>query len=46
MPERLPVGFGRRDAPRDGDGTETANAFPAGATKLDDVSVATLIPER
>ena len=46
MPERLPVGFGRRDAPRDGDGTDAANAFPAGATKLDDDIVGALIPER
>jgi NAD(P)H-hydrate epimerase len=46
MPERLPVGFGRRDAPRDGDATDAANAFPAGATKLDDDIVGALIPER
>jgi len=46
VPERLPVGFGRRDAPRDGDGTDAANAFPAGATKLDDDIVGALIPER
>jgi len=46
VPERLPVGFGRRDAPRDVDGTDAANAFPAGATKLDDDIVGALIPER
>ncbi len=46
VPERTPVGFGRRDAPRDGDGTDAANAFPAGATKLDDDIVGALIPER
>ena len=46
VPERLPVGFGRRDAPRDGDGTDAANVFPAGATKLDDDIVGALIPER
>ena len=46
VPERLPVSFGRRDAPRDGDGTDAANAFPAGATKLDDDIVGALIPER
>ena len=46
VPERSPVGFGRRDAPRDSDGTETGSAFPAGATKLDDDIVGALIPER
>ena len=46
MPERGPVGFGRRDAPA-GDATTPATVpFPSGATKLDDDSVATLIPER
>lgn len=46
MPERLPVGFGRRDAPRDGDSPESGSAYPAGATKLDDDIVGALIPER
>ena len=46
MPDRLPVGFGRRDAPRDGDATESGSAYPIGATKLDDDIVGALIPER
>ena len=27
MPERLPVGFGRRDAPRDADSSESGSGF-------------------
>jgi ADP-dependent NAD(P)H-hydrate dehydratase / NAD(P)H-hydrate epimerase len=46
VPDKLPVGFGRRDAPRDGDGTDPSNPFPPGATKLDDDIVGALIPER
>jgi ADP-dependent NAD(P)H-hydrate dehydratase / NAD(P)H-hydrate epimerase len=46
VPERGPVGFGRRDAPRDADGTEAGSAFPTGATKLDDDIAGALIPER
>jgi hydroxyethylthiazole kinase-like uncharacterized protein yjeF len=44
--ERGPVGFGRRDAPRDGDGTDPGSAFPLGPTKLDDDIVGALVPER
>jgi NAD(P)H-hydrate epimerase len=46
VPERGPVGFGRRDAPRDADGTDTGSAFPTGASKLDDDVVGALVPER
>ena len=46
MPDRKPVGFGRRDAPPDVAGPSQAAPFPAGATKLDDDIVAGLIPER
>ncbi|MFL5673959.1 MAG: NAD(P)H-hydrate dehydratase [Chloroflexota bacterium] len=46
MPERGPVGFGRRDAPVGGPATPASVPFPTGATKLDDDLVATLIPER
>ncbi len=46
MPERSPVGFGRRDTPVSGPATPASVPFPAGATKLDDDIVATLIPER
>ena len=46
VPERSPVGFGRRDAPVSGPVTPASVPFPAGATKLDDDIVATLIPER
>ena len=45
VPERRPVGFGRRDEVA----TTTADdggPFPAGATKLDDDIVAALLPER
>ena len=46
VPERGPVGFGRRDAPREEPGTDPGSAFPAGATQLDDDIVGALIPER
>jgi NAD(P)H-hydrate epimerase len=46
VPERGPVGFGRRDAPRQEPGTDAGSAFPTGATKLDDDIVGALIPER
>jgi hydroxyethylthiazole kinase-like uncharacterized protein yjeF len=46
MPERGPVGFGRRDAPRDPARGGTGSVFPAGATKLDDDIAGSLIPER
>src|SRR4051794_41111178 len=46
VPERGPVGFGRRDAPVGGPATPASVPFPTGATKLDDDLVATLIPER
>ena len=50
VPERRPVGFGRRETP---DVAATATApgpaerpWPAGATKLDDAIVSALLPER
>ena len=46
MPERSPVGFGRRDAPASGPAMPATVPFPSGATKLDDDIVAALIPER
>ena len=46
MPERGPVGFGRRDTAVSGPATPATVPFPSGATKLDDDTVATLIPER
>ncbi len=46
MPERRPVGFGRRDdTPREPSADE-GGAFPAGAMKLDDDIAAALLPER
>ena len=45
MPERRPVGFGRRDAPATPT-TEDGGPFPAGAVKLDDEIIAALLPER
>jgi NAD(P)H-hydrate epimerase len=45
MPERRPVGFGRRDAPSAAS-AEDGGPFPAGATRLDDEIVAALLPER
>ena len=46
MPERAPVGFGRREAPAEPAGTSATSPFPDGATKLDDDISAALIPER
>ncbi len=46
MPERGPVGFGRRDAPVEPVGTAASSPFPEGAVKLDDDIVAALLPER
>ncbi len=45
MPERRPVGFGRRDAPAVPH-PEDVGPFPAGAIKLDDEIVAALLPKR
>jgi NAD(P)H-hydrate epimerase len=45
MPERRPVGFGRRDAPSAAS-AEDGGPFPTGATRLDDEIVAALLPER
>jgi hydroxyethylthiazole kinase-like uncharacterized protein yjeF len=42
--DRRPVGFGRRDA--DGEPAAGAMAVPAGATRLDDESMARLLPDR
>src|SRR3954454_8933442 len=46
VPERAPVGFGRRDSAVGGPATPASVPFPSGATKLDDDLVASLIPER
>ena len=46
VPERGPVGFGRREASVEVAGTGAASPFPVGATRLDDDIVAGLIPER
>lgn len=46
MPERGPVGFGRRDESMAAAGPDAGRSFPAGATQLDDNIVAALIPER
>lgn len=46
MPERGPVGFGRRDASTVATGAAQVRAFPAGATRLDDDIAAGLIPAR
>jgi ADP-dependent NAD(P)H-hydrate dehydratase / NAD(P)H-hydrate epimerase len=46
VPERGPVGFGRREAPPEPTGKDPSAPFPAGATKLDDDIAAALIPER
>jgi hydroxyethylthiazole kinase-like uncharacterized protein yjeF len=46
VPDRKPVGFGRRDAPADAAGPSPAAPFPVGATRLDDDIAAGLIPER
>ena len=44
MPDRRPVGFGRRDG--DGGGAVGGTAIPAGATRLDDDTMARLLPDR
>jgi len=46
VPERRPVGFGRRDAVSTESRSDGETPFPAGATKLDDEIVAALLPER
>jgi hydroxyethylthiazole kinase-like uncharacterized protein yjeF len=46
MPERGPVGFGRRDAPPSPALVANDTPFPDGAVKLDDDIVAALLPER
>jgi ADP-dependent NAD(P)H-hydrate dehydratase / NAD(P)H-hydrate epimerase len=54
MPERRPVGFGRRDAGGDGstdgdrdrNGPDAERPWPEGATRLDDDLVSTLLPAR
>ena len=46
MPERSPVGFGRRTAAPETPGPTATVPFPAGAVKLDDDIVAALLPER
>lgn len=45
MPDRRPVGFGRRDTPQEPTKDE-GGPFPAGATRLDDDIAAALLPER
>ena len=45
MPERRPVGFGRRDGPA-GPSNEDGGPFPSGAARLDDDTAAALLPER
>lgn len=49
VPERSPVGFGRRAtdlAPGPGERTKDDRPWPEGATRLDDDGVASLLPER
>jgi ADP-dependent NAD(P)H-hydrate dehydratase / NAD(P)H-hydrate epimerase len=46
VPDRKPVGFGRRDAPAEATGPSQTAPFPVGATRLDDDIAASLIPER
>jgi NAD(P)H-hydrate epimerase len=46
VPERGPVGFGRRDAAPEAGESDAAAAYPPGATRLDDDIIAALIPER
>ena len=46
MPERGPVGFGRRGEPSAASSPGATSPFPAGAVRLDDDIVAALIPER
>ena len=46
MPDRKPVGFGRRDAPPEAPGPSPVVPFPVGATRLNDDIAAGLIPDR
>ncbi|MBA3236547.1 MAG: NAD(P)H-hydrate dehydratase [Chloroflexi bacterium] len=46
MPDRDPVGFGRRDDPAGARVEPAERPFPAGATRLDDDLIAGLLPER
>ena len=46
MPDRRPVGFGRRDETATTPTGDGEQPFPSGATKLDDEGVAALLPER
>jgi ADP-dependent NAD(P)H-hydrate dehydratase / NAD(P)H-hydrate epimerase len=46
VPERGPVGFGRREQPPEPSNTSSSAPFPTGATKLDDDIAAALVPER
>jgi len=46
VPERGPVGFGRREAPVEVAGGTASSPFPVGAVRLDDESIAGLLPER
>ena len=46
MPERGPVGFGRRIGPTDGPDAAPTAAFPTGAIRLDDDIASGLVPER
>jgi hydroxyethylthiazole kinase-like uncharacterized protein yjeF len=46
VPERRPVGFGRREAVSSTTGSDGDSPFPVGATKLDDEIAASLLPER
>jgi NAD(P)H-hydrate epimerase len=46
VPERGPVGFGRRAEATESTSRDSDRAFPAGATRLDDQIAARLIPER
>jgi len=46
VPERGPVGFGRRDAVGPGPDAAASVPYPSGATRLDDDIAAGLIPER
>jgi NAD(P)H-hydrate epimerase len=46
MPERSPVGFGRRSTDDTAASSPAEAPFPEGATRLDDEIVASLLPER
>jgi hydroxyethylthiazole kinase-like uncharacterized protein yjeF len=46
VPDRAPVGFGRRETPPEVATDGRSTPFPAGATRLDDDIVAALVPER